>query len=96
MCERSSALPGESFLQRRPRRRLSSADDVHGLPGNLPQFGAARAGTGADGDGMHRGQGEDRKRRGIGIRLQLASLHRLAETGFEIGVNHAQCHRKYQ
>jgi MFS transporter, DHA2 family, multidrug resistance protein len=31
----------------------ASADYTHRLPGNLPQFGAASAGTGADGDGVH-------------------------------------------
>ena len=61
MCELSSSH------HRSAQFCPSSADHIHRLSGNLPQFGTGSAGTGADGDGVHRGGCEDRKRRGIGI-----------------------------
>jgi hypothetical protein len=56
----------------------------------LAQFGTGGAGAGADGYGVHCGGCEDRKRRGIGIVLQLASLTCSAEARFKIGVDRTE------
>src|SRR5579871_2271662 len=81
----ASKSPSRSAACQR-RASAQAANHLYGFAGEFFQFGTGDAGTGTDGDGVHRGGGQHGKRGGIGIPFQFTLLAAPAEAGSEISI----------